>query len=141
MTGDGNPVAFVTQSSKSSYRAVIGSQEQAFRIMVELNDPYRTLVFLVAVTGLRISEALGLKWNDLDYERKMIHLRRVRAGKHVIEQFKTDGSAAPVPLGDLLAKTLLGWHRETLYAKPDEWIFPSTKLKGTKPLSASLITA
>jgi integrase len=40
--------------------------EQAFRIMMELEDPYRTLVFLVAVTGLRISEALGLKWGDLD---------------------------------------------------------------------------
>src|SRR5258707_1143757 len=45
MTGDGNPVAFVTQSSKSSYKAVIVSPEQAFRIMVELKDPYRTLVF------------------------------------------------------------------------------------------------
>jgi integrase len=93
------------------------------------------------VTGLRISEALGLKWDDLDYEREMIHLRRVRAGKHVIEQFKTDSSAAPVPLGDLLADTLRGWYRETLYAKPDDWIFPSTKLKGTKPLSASVMTA
>ena len=31
MTGDGNPVAFVTQSSKSSYKAVIVSPEQAFR--------------------------------------------------------------------------------------------------------------
>ena len=71
----------------------------------------------------------------------MIHLRRVRAGKHVIEQFKTDGSAAPVPLGELLADTLRAWHRETLYTKPDDWIFPSTKLKGTKPLSASMMTA
>ena len=69
MTGDGNPVAFVTQSSKSSYKAIIVSPEHAFRIMVELKDPYRTLVFLVAVTGVRISEALGLKWSDLDFER------------------------------------------------------------------------
>jgi integrase len=59
MTGEGNPVAFVTQSSKSSYKAVIVSPERDFRIMMELDDPYRTLVFLVAVTGLRISEALG----------------------------------------------------------------------------------
>ena len=80
MTGDGNPVAFVTQSSKSTYKAIIVSPDQAFRMMMELKDPYRTLMFLVAVTGLRISEALGLKWDDLDYERSTIHLRRVWVG-------------------------------------------------------------
>lgn len=141
MTGDGNPVAFVTQSSKSNYKAIIVSPEQAFRIMMELEEPHRTLVFLVAVTGLRISEALGLKWDDLDYERQMIHLRRVWVGNDVVDHLKTDGSAAPVPLGDLLADVLRGWHQETLYAKPEDWIFPSTKLKGKKPLSASIMAA
>jgi integrase len=140
MTGDGNPVAFVTQSSKSSYKAIIVSPEQAFRMMLELKDPYRTLVFLVAVTGLRISETLGLKWGDLDYERQTIHLRRVWVGNDVVDHLKTDGSAAPVPLGELLADGLRGWHQQTLYAKPEDWIFPSTKLKGITPLSASMIT-
>jgi integrase len=82
--GDGNPVAFVTQSSKSSYKTVLVSPEQAFRIMMELGERYRTLVFLVAVTGLRISEALGLKWSDLDYGRQMIHLRRVWVGNELV---------------------------------------------------------
>jgi len=54
---------------------------------------------------------------------------------------KTDGSAAPVPLGDLLADALRSWHRNTLYAKPDDWIFPSTKMKGRTPLSASMMAA
>jgi integrase len=138
-TGDGNPVAFVTQSSKSNYKAVIVSPEQAFRIMMELGEPYRTLVFLVAVTGLRISEALGLQWSDLDYERRMIHLRRVWVGNELVPRMKTDGSAAPVPLGDLLADALQSWHRNTLYAKPDDWVFPSTKMKGKTPLSASMM--
>ena len=137
--GDGNPVAFVTQSSKSSYKAVIVSPEQAFRIMMELGEPYRTLVFLVAVTGLRISEALGLKWSDLDYERQMIHLRRVWVGNELVHRMKTDGSEAPVPLGDLLADALQSWHRNTLYANPDDWVFPSTKMKGKTPLSASMM--
>jgi integrase len=141
MTGDGNPVAFVTQSSKSNYTAVIVSPEQAFRIMMELKDPYRTLVFLVAVTGLRISEALGLKWEDLDYGRQMIHLRRVWVGNDLIDHMKTDGSAAPVPLGELLADELRCWQKETLYAKPEDWIFPSFKLKGKTPMSASMMTA
>jgi len=54
---------------------------------------------------------------------------------------KTDGSDAPVPLGELLADALRSWHRNTLYAKPDDWIFPFTKMKGRTPLSASMMTA
>jgi integrase len=141
MTGDGNPVAFVTQSSKSSYKAIIVSPEQAFGIMMELEEPYRTLVFLVAVTGLRISEALGLRWGDLDYERQMIHLRRVWVGNDMIDHLKTDGSAAPVPLGDLLADALRGWNQNSPYTKSDDWVFPSFKLKGKTPLSASIMAA
>jgi integrase len=141
MTAEGNPVAFVTQSAKSNYKAIIVTPEQAFRIMMELEDPYRTLVFLVAVTGLRISEALGLKWGDLDYERRMIHLRRVWVGKNIVEQLKTEGSAAPVPLGDLLADALRGWNQNSPYTKSDDWVFPSLKLKGKTPLSASIMAA
>jgi len=109
--------------------------------MMELGEPYRTQVFLVAVTGLRISEALGLKWSDLDYERQMIHLRRVWVGNELVPRMKTDGSAAPVPLGELLADALRSWHRNTLYARPEDWIFPSTKMKGRTPLSASMMAA
>ena len=131
MTGDGNPVAFVTQSSKSNYIAVIVSPEQAFRIMMERReDPHRLLVFLVAVAGLRISESLGLRWGDLDYKRQMIHVRRVWVGNDVINHLKTDGSDAPVPLGELLADALRGWHQQTLYAKPDDWVFPSYEITG-----------
>jgi integrase len=119
-------------------KAVIVSPEQAFRIMMELAEPFRTLVFLVAVTGLRISEALRLKWSDLDYDRQMIHLWRVWVGNELVARMKTDGSAAPVPLGELLADALQSWHRNTLYAKPEDWVVPSTKMKGRTPLSASM---
>lgn len=109
--------------------------------MMECEDPYRTLVFLVAVTGLRISEALDLKWGDPDHKRQMIHLRQVRVGKDIVEQLKTEGSAGPVPLGDPLADALRSWNQNSPYIKSNDWAFPSLKLKGRTPLSASLIGA
>jgi integrase len=108
---------------------------------MQLEEPYQTLGFLVAVTGLRISEALGLQWSDHDCERQMIHLSRVWAGNVVLHDLKTEGSAAPVPLSDLLADILRGRHQKTPYGKPEDWIFPSMKLKGKKPLSASIMAA
>jgi integrase len=99
------------------------------------------LVFLVAVTGLRISEALGLKWSDLDYKRQMINLQRVWVGNDMVDHMKTDGSAAPVPLGELLADALRSWYQQTPYGKPNDWVFPSFKLKGKTPLSASIMAA
>jgi integrase len=71
----------------------------------------------------------------------MIHLRRVWVGNDLIDHLKTDGSAAPVPLGELLADELRSWQKETMYQNPEDWIFPSTKLTGKTPMSASTMTA
>jgi integrase len=60
---------------------------------------------------------------------------------NIAEQLKTDCSAAPVPLGDLLADALRSWHQQTSYGKPDDWTFSSLKLMGKMPLSANITAA
>ena len=40
--------------------------------MVELQQKMRTIAVVSATTGLRISETLGLKWCDIDWESKQI---------------------------------------------------------------------
>jgi integrase len=94
---------------------------------------------LVAATGVRISEALGLKWEDIDYQSKQINLRRVWVAKTIVERLKTDDSEAPVPLTDLLAIILQDWQKETVYGRPSDWVFASTRCKGKKPRSASVL--
>jgi len=73
---------------------------------------------LIAATGLRISEALGLKWADIDCEGKQVLLCRVWVNDQVVEKMKTDESGKPVPLSDLLADSLRCWLGESPYAKP-----------------------
>jgi integrase len=75
------------------------------------------LTILVAATGIRISEAMGLKWEDVDYHGKQINLRRVWVKDTIVERLKTEDSAAPVPLTDLLAAHLRNWQRETAYGQ------------------------
>lgn len=49
---------------------------EAKALLSELEDPFWTMVFLAATTGLRVSELLGLKWHDISFDTLEIHLSR-----------------------------------------------------------------
>lgn len=101
---------------------------------------YRVLVLLCAATGLRISEALALRWLDIDWANSWI--RVIRA--YVYGRFgppKSKASKKPVPLHPLLAESLAAWRKETPYAADDDFVFPSFRLKGKKPPRANMLVA
>ncbi len=91
-----------------------------------------------AATALRVSELLGLMWMDLDFEGLVIYVRRAYVWGRFKEP-KSKASKAPVPMHPLLAGFLLAWHERTKYAKESDYVFPSVKLRGKKPLSASIM--
>ena len=90
------------------------------------------------MTGLRISEALGLKWSDIDPKAELIHVRRSwtmdQEGKP-----KSRASRAAVPCVELLSQRLEEWRRESLYAGDDDWVFASVRNKGKTPRSGSIL--
>jgi integrase len=49
---------------------------QVAKILDALKEPHRTMVLLAAVTGMRASELFGLKWSDVDFERRLLFIRR-----------------------------------------------------------------
>ena len=60
-----NPVTFVRWSSETEYEAFILKPEQTMAVLQLLVQPEYTLLLLVAATGVRISEALALKWKSV----------------------------------------------------------------------------
>ena len=56
---------FVRCRTISDYEAIILTPEQAYAVLLNLQEPERTLMLLAAGTGLRISECLGLQWQDV----------------------------------------------------------------------------
>ncbi len=136
-----NPLRWVEQSAKSRYKPVVVNPATAAKIFEALSGAELALAILVAATGIRISEALGLKWSDVDYESGQINLRRVWVSDMVVNRLKTDDSEAPVPMTDLLAGCLRAWQAETAYGKPDDWVFASNKNKGKTPRSSSVLTS
>src|SRR4029077_12694146 len=93
--------------------------EQAFAILELLPQPERTLTLLIAATGLRISECLGLRWDDVDFAGQQIHVRRKWTGGQVGDP-KTETSAGVVPLHPVLGGYMKEWHRQTIYAQPTD---------------------
>jgi integrase len=135
-----NPMKFVRCKTTSDYEARTITPRQAHDIWKWLEEPEKTLTLLAAATGLRISECLGLQWADVDFANQLIHVRRTwTAGKVGLP--KSKASKAAVPLHPQLALHLEGWHRETAYGGPQNWVFPSEKLKGTQPRVANMLVS
>jgi integrase len=73
---ESNPMRFVRCKTTRAYEAMILKPEQAYAVLLYLREPERTLTLLAAGTGLRISECLGLQWQDVSFDEGMIHVRR-----------------------------------------------------------------
>jgi len=98
----------------------------------------RTLVLLAVTTGLRRSELFALKWRDVDFQAKQIHVTRSIV-QNVIGVCKTESSQKPVPAHDALIETLREWRRQTPYQSPESWVFASPVNHGRWPYLAQEI--
>ena len=137
-TEEANPLKFVRVKTQSEYEAKVITPEQCFQILMAMPKLERTLTLLIAATGLRVSECLGLQWADIDYENQQIQVRRKWTGGKVGKP-KSKASKAPVPMVPLLAGFIRQWHEQTTYAQPTDWIFASTRRKGKQPRVANML--
>jgi integrase len=79
--------------------------EQARQIIGVASQPYTSMFAIAGMTGLRAGELLGLLVDDLDFERRLIHVRQsVWCGK--FQTVKSKASRAPVAMPEALALML-----------------------------------
>lgn len=105
-----------------------------------LNDdvPLRTLLLLAISFGLRISEALGLKWKDVDWLNKTIRIER-GVVKQIVDEVKTNHSARTMVIADDLLEQLKLWRQESQFSTGEDWIFASPAKLGRQPLSYTYV--
>ena len=71
-------------------------------------------------TGLRIGEICALQWQDIDFEKKMIHIKKTlqrvytieKKTKIIIDSSKTDSSIRDIPMSDKIYHILKEIHRK-----------------------------
>jgi integrase len=86
------------------------------------------MVATALYTGARISELLGLVWEDIDFEQGEVHVRAQlsRAHRGAPPQrvaTKTPASVRDVPLVPQLASLLADHRHRSRFAKDSDWVF------------------
>ena len=109
-----NPIEWVRQSAKRRTSPDILLTNEVQSLLASLRFRERTLVLLAVTTGLRRSEIFGLKWKDVDFQGKQIHVTRSIVQK-VVGSCKTESSQKPVPAHNDLLEALRQWHCQSRY--------------------------
>jgi integrase len=96
---EGNPVQGVRlPPGKAVRRANVLAPEQVRLVVENLTEPYRTMVIVTFLSGMRESEALALRWEDFDQTRQVVKVRRsLYRGK--VNTPKTEKSEREIPCG------------------------------------------
>lgn len=69
---------------------------------------YRVLFFLAVFTGARQGELLGLKWSDIDFDRRQVHVQRTFNGGRFFDP-KTEKSDRWIDLAPMAIDVLKEW--------------------------------
>ena len=134
-----NPMKHVSAPVKSDYESVELSGKEAVAVIHQISDALvKVLVILIAVTGMRISEALALTWDSMNWTKGKIYIRRKWNGKGYGPP-KSKMSGKPVEMTKGLAAVLSEWRQQTMYPKDEDLLFPSYRLHGKQPRLASML--
>ena len=135
-----NPISYVTGiPATSDYEAIVLTPEQALKVLDELQQPEYTMIVLSAVTGIRSSEMLGLRWCDILWNRSEMKIRQTFVHGKIQPGAKTKLSKSTVTLHQILAQLLKDWRAETAYAGDNYYVFASRKTSGKTPRYGSVV--
>jgi integrase len=92
-------------------KEILSPEEVAKLIAYAQTDKAKGIYYAFPfLTGVRVSEQLALLWDDFDFERGVIQIRRVqeRDGS-TFDTTKTDAGTREVPISQTLRTILLEW--------------------------------
>jgi integrase len=114
-----NPVDIVKikNVTKVQKEAIVLTPDLFRKVVLTLPEHVNMIAMTAACLGLRVSEALGLKWEDIDWETGIVTIRR-SAYRGSIADTKNTPSKARLPLHPTLAELLLAWKLKCENVKP-----------------------
>jgi len=131
-----NPISLVQNigATRRVRKARSLTAEQFHALLEELHEPFATMALLCVCLGLRISEALALRWADVDWLGSRLSVRRGIV-EQVVADVKTEGSARTFNLTGEMLERLKTWKQRSDFSGAEDWIFASPLKLGRLPYS------
>ena len=103
-----------------------------FLLLSHLGPCEKVAVAFAGWLGPRISEAFGLKWQDLDLDIGVVTFRQACVQGR-ITPLKTEASRTNLPVPEEVLELLRQWLSVTIHGAPSDWVFASPYTKGKRP--------
>ncbi len=122
----GNPVRELRRGdrprvTKRPHRNLTGAD--LWRLVEAAEPERRALVALLAFAGLRVSEAIGLGWADIDLDGRVLRVRRqLERGSLVRVEPKTARAVREIEMGDDLVAILREWRLRSRFSGPADFV-------------------
>jgi integrase len=107
----------------------IPTPDEIKRIVHAAAGRIRPFLITAIFTGLRSSELRGLRWQDVDLKKALLHVRQRADRYNVIGKPKSAAGEREIPLGPLVVNTLREWKLACPKGALD-LVFPNTRGKG-----------
>jgi integrase len=111
------------QSSSGDFKALTAGEVQL--LAARAANAQDAVIFTVAAfTGLRLGELRALRWRDIDFAKRIVHVRR--SFTYGNEGMPKSGKVRSVPLIDAAARALDGLSRREHFTGADDLVFVNT---------------
>ena len=135
-----NPMELVTikGASKRTRKPRSLTVDEFQRFVQHLGEPFRAIALVCVCFGLRISEALALKWSDVDWLNGKLSVQRGIVRQR-LDDVKTETSHKAITVTQTMIEALKQWKQTTQFSAQEDWIFASPARLGRFPWSADSV--
>jgi len=115
-------VAELHRPSWSPKEKPVLEPEQIAKVLANIPDKHIPVCAVIAMLGLRIGEALAIKWNRLDLDKRILTVDQAFS-RGVLTTPKTKSSFRRIYLPEPLV-IILSWHRQhCVFTEGDDFVF------------------
>jgi len=123
---DRDPTLAITWPRKERPEMNYLIPEEIKKLLRTAEGEMKALLSVACLAGLRQGEILGLKWGDIDFDKRTIRVVRNYSPIHGFGAPKTDSSRRGVPMIPTLAETLLIHYKSQGQPTRDDLVFPNS---------------